>query len=56
MRELLVALVLITALGSTAIPGPKEAALQVLEQWTKAFTDADVDGIIKLYAPVQAPP
>jgi uncharacterized protein (TIGR02246 family) len=26
-------------------------ALQVLEQWTKAFTDSDVDGIVKLYAP-----
>ena len=51
MRELLVAIVLITALGSTAIPWPKEDALQVLEQWTTAFTNADVDGLVKLYAP-----
>ena len=51
MRELLVAIVLIAALGSTANPGPKEDALQVLEQWTTAFTDADVDGIVKLFAP-----
>jgi uncharacterized protein (TIGR02246 family) len=51
MRELLVAIVLIAALGSTANPGPKEEALQVLEQWTKAFTDSDVDGLVKLYAP-----
>jgi uncharacterized protein (TIGR02246 family) len=31
--------------------GPKEEALQVLEKWAKAFTDSDVDGIVKLYAP-----
>jgi uncharacterized protein (TIGR02246 family) len=51
MRGLLVVMALITALVSTAIAGPKEDALQVLEQWTKAFTDSDVDGIVKLYAP-----
>lgn len=38
-------------LCSTAIAGPKEDALQVLEKWTKAFSDSDVDGIVKLYAP-----
>src|SRR6266446_3933002 len=51
MRELLVAVALITSLCSTAIAGPKEEALQVLEKWTKAFTDSDVDSIVKLYAP-----
>ncbi len=51
MRELLVAIALITSLCSTAIAGPKEEALQVLEKWTRAFTDSDVDGIVKLYAP-----
>lgn len=51
MRELLVAIALITSLCSTAIAGPKEEALQVLEKWTKAFTDSDVDGTVKLYAP-----
>ncbi len=51
MRELLVATALITALCATALGGPKEEALQVLEKWTKAFTDSDVDGIVKLYAP-----
>jgi uncharacterized protein (TIGR02246 family) len=50
MRELLIAMALITLLGSTAIAGPKEDALQVVEQWAQAFTDADVDGIFKLYA------
>jgi len=51
MRELLVAIALITSLCSTAIAGPKEEALQVLEKWTTAFTNSDVDGIVKLYAP-----
>jgi len=34
-----------------AVAGPKEEALQVVEKWTKAFTESDVDGIVKLYAP-----
>ena len=51
MRELLVAIALITLFCSTAIAGPKEEALQILEKWTKAFTDSDVDSIVKLYAP-----
>jgi uncharacterized protein (TIGR02246 family) len=50
MRKLLVAVALIASVCSTAIAGPKEEALQVLEKWTKAFTDSDVDGIVKLYA------
>jgi len=50
MRKLLVAIALITSVCSIAIAGPKEEALQVLEKWTKAFTDSDVDGIVKLYA------
>ena len=51
MHKLLVAVALITSVCSIAIAGPKEDALQVLEKWTKAFTDSDVDGIVKLYAP-----
>jgi len=50
MRPLLVAVVLLASLCSTAIAGPKEDALQVLDKWTKAFTDSDVNGIVKLYA------
>ena len=42
---------LVASLSSAATAGPKEEALQVLEKWTKAFTDSDVDGIVKLYAP-----
>jgi uncharacterized protein (TIGR02246 family) len=51
MRALLVAIVLTTALCSTAIAGPKEEALQVVEQWVQTLTDADVEGNVKLYAP-----
>ena len=54
MRELLgviTSALLIISLCSTAIAGPKEDALQVVEKWTKAFTDSDVDGIVKLHAP-----
>ena len=50
MRKLLIAVALFVPLCSTAIAGPKEDALQVLEKWTKAFSDSDVDGIVKLYA------
>jgi uncharacterized protein (TIGR02246 family) len=50
MRELLIAAVVFASLGSTAVAGPREDALQVVEKWTRAFTDSDVDGIVKLYA------
>lgn len=51
MRRLLMVIALFVSLSSTAIAGPKEEALQVLDKWTKAFTESDVDGIVKLYAP-----
>lgn len=51
MRRLLMAVALFASLCSAAVAGPKEEALQVLEKWTKAFTESDVDGIVKLYAP-----
>src|SRR5687768_14594393 len=51
MRKLLLAAALFASLCSTATAGPKEDALQVLEKWTKAFSDSDVDGIVKLYSP-----
>ena len=50
MRNLLVIVTLFAAFCTTAVAGPKEDALQVLEKWTKAFSDSDVDGIVKLYA------
>lgn len=51
MRKMLIAVALLVSLCSTAIAGPKEDALQVVEEWAKAFTNSDVDGIVKLYAP-----
>jgi hypothetical protein len=50
MPNLLIAVGLLASVCSTAIAGPKEEALQVVESWAKAFTDSDVDGIVKLYA------
>jgi uncharacterized protein (TIGR02246 family) len=51
MRAFLSVATLLVSLSSAAIAGPKEDALQVLEQWAKAFTDSDVDAIVKLHAP-----
>jgi Domain of unknown function (DUF4440) len=51
MRAFLSAIAFLATLSTAAIAGPKEEALQVLEKWTKAFTDSDVDGIVRLYAP-----
>ena len=50
MLKLLIAGALFASLCNTAIAGPKEEALQVLEKWSKAFPDSDVDAIVKLYA------
>ena len=51
MRTLISAAVLAASLSSPALAGPKEEALQVLDKWAKAFSDSDVDAIVKLYAP-----
>ena len=50
MRTFLSAVVLLISLSSTANAGPKEEALQVVEKWTNAFTNSDLDGIFKLHA------
>ena len=51
LREILISVTLLVSLCSSAIAGPKEDALQVVEKWAKAFSDSDVDAIVKLYAP-----
>jgi len=51
MRWMIAAIFLFAGTAVPALAGPKEDALQVLEKWTKAFTDSDVDGIVALYAP-----
>jgi uncharacterized protein (TIGR02246 family) len=50
MRAFVFTIALFASLSSAATAGPKEEALQILERWTKAFGDSDVDGIVKLYA------
>jgi uncharacterized protein (TIGR02246 family) len=51
MRKFLMAIALFGLFCSVAVAGPKEDALQIVEKWAKAFTDSDVDGIVRLYAP-----
>ena len=50
MRAFLSTVVLLISLSSIANAGPKEEALQVVEKWTNAFTNSDLDGIVKLHA------
>lgn len=51
MRALLAGVALIAAFSSGAAAGPREDALEVVAKWNKAFTESDLDGIVKLYAP-----
>ena len=51
MRAFASAVALLVLLSSASVAGPREDALQVLEKWAKAFTDSDVDAIVKLHAP-----
>ena len=50
MRRFIFVSLLICSFFSSAIAGPKEDAFQVVESWAKAFTAADVDSIVGLYA------
>jgi uncharacterized protein (TIGR02246 family) len=51
MRKFLTATCLFVSLCASALAGPAEDALQVVQRWTKAFTDSDVDAIVNLYEP-----
>ena len=50
MRSVKTLCLSIILLASSALAGPKEDAFQVVERWAKAFTEADVDSIVSLYA------
>ena len=50
MRNFKVLCLSLVVLCSSAVAGPKEDAFQVVERWAKAFTEADVDSIVSLYA------
>jgi uncharacterized protein (TIGR02246 family) len=51
MRNLKALCLSLVFLASSAFAAPKDDALQVVERWAKAFTEADVDTIVGLYAP-----
>jgi len=42
---------LLASISTLAVAGPKEEALQVLERWSQAFGQSNVDAIVALYAP-----
>ena len=49
MRKIL-PMVAMLACALSAHAGPREDALQVVEKWSRAFAEADVDGITSLYS------
>ncbi|HYI31083.1 MAG TPA: nuclear transport factor 2 family protein [Bradyrhizobium sp.] len=50
MRALMLAVLMAVLHSSSGTAGPKEDALVVLDQWTKAFAASDVDAIVALYS------
>jgi uncharacterized protein (TIGR02246 family) len=51
MRILFIAVSLLFSLSTSSYAAPADEALQVAQRWTKAFTEADVEGILGLYEP-----
>jgi uncharacterized protein (TIGR02246 family) len=51
MRAFLAAVSITALLSCSAVAGPKEDALAILNKWTAAFAASDVDAIVALYAP-----
>jgi uncharacterized protein (TIGR02246 family) len=51
MRKLLLIPALLLAWPVVALAGTQEDAFQVVEQFKKAFDGADVQGVLKLFAP-----
>ena len=50
MRRLILISLLVCSFCASVFAGPKEDAFQVIERWGNAFTAADVDAIVGLYA------
>lgn len=50
MRAFMFAIFISALHSSSGIAGPKEDALVVLDQWSKAFAASDVDAIVALYS------
>jgi uncharacterized protein (TIGR02246 family) len=51
MRAFLLAVSTTALLSCSAVAGPKEDALAVVDKWTAAFAASDVDAIVALYSP-----
>lgn len=51
MRRTRYAALILAVLSSTALAGPREDALAVVEQWIQAYNKSDVDALAALYAP-----
>jgi uncharacterized protein (TIGR02246 family) len=51
MRAFLLGIATSALLACSAVAGPQEEALAVLDKWAKAFAASDVDAIVALYAP-----
>jgi uncharacterized protein (TIGR02246 family) len=51
MHRFLLVVTLFFSFCSAAFAGPKEDAFLVVEKWTRAFAESDVDGIVKLFSP-----
>jgi uncharacterized protein (TIGR02246 family) len=50
MRAFMLAIFIAALHSSSGAAGPKEDALVVLDQWSKAFAASDVDAIVALYS------
>ncbi len=51
MRQSVVVMALVLAGSAAAQAGPREDALQVVEAWTTAFSNSDIEAMTSLYAP-----
>ena len=51
MRQSVVIMALIVAGSTAAHAGPREDALQVVDAWTTAFANSDIEAMAALYAP-----
>jgi uncharacterized protein (TIGR02246 family) len=51
MRLFFIAVSLLLSLSTSSLAGPADEAQQIAQQWTKAFTESDVEGILGLYEP-----
>lgn len=51
MGKFVTLLAFLSCLYSNAFAGPREEVMEVLQKWTQAFSDSDVETILSLYSP-----